>query len=73
MKQGAGFIKSPALKVKAIDTTGAGDAFAGAFIYGMLKNWDNKKILKFANKVAGLKCREIGCRKGLPSYNQAIN
>jgi sugar/nucleoside kinase (ribokinase family) len=54
-------------KVKAVDTTGAGDVFHGAFIYGLLQNWELEEILKFANAVAALKCQDIGGRKGIPT------
>ncbi len=57
-------------KVKAVDTTGAGDVFHGGFIYGLLQNWDLKDILRFANAAAALKCREIGGRKGIPSLTE---
>ncbi len=54
-------------KVKAIDTTGAGDVFHAGFIYGLLQNWEVGEMLKFANAVAALKCREMGGRSGIPT------
>ena len=42
-----------ACPVKAIDTTGAGDAYAAAFIYGLSKGWREDKAGKFAAKIAG--------------------
>jgi sulfofructose kinase len=53
-------------KVKAVDTTGAGDVFHGGFIYGLLQNWEVEKILRFANGVAALKCLDLGGRRGIP-------
>lgn len=58
------------LKIKAVDTTGAGDVFHAGFIYGLLQNWDLKEILRFANAAAALKCREIGGRKGIPTLGE---
>ena len=52
--------------VKTFDTTGAGDVFHGGFIYGLLQNWDIKKILRFANAAAALKCLDLGGRRGIP-------
>jgi sulfofructose kinase len=60
----------PGFKVKVVDTTGAGDVFHGAFIYGLLQNWSFKKILEFSCGCAALKCRKIGGRAGIPSLNQ---
>lgn len=57
-------------KVKAVDTTGAGDVFHAGFIYGLLQNWEVQEILKFANAVAALKCRELGGRKGIPTLKE---
>jgi sugar/nucleoside kinase (ribokinase family) len=58
-------------KVNLVDTTGAGDVFHAGFIYGLLRNWEVAEILKFANAVAALKCRDIGGRKGIPSLEEA--
>ncbi len=55
-------IKIPSYPVDVKDTTGAGDAFHGAFIYGILNNWDLEKIGKFANATASLVCTKIGAR-----------
>jgi sulfofructose kinase len=53
-------------KVRAVDTTGAGDVFHGGFIYGLLQNWEVEKMLRFANGVAALKCLDLGGRRGIP-------
>jgi sulfofructose kinase len=58
------------LKVKTVDTTGAGDVFHGGFIYGLLQNWELEEILKFANAVAALKCQYLGGRKGIPALEE---
>jgi len=57
-------------KVKAVDTTGAGDVFHAGFIYGLLQNWELVKILRFANAIASLKCRDLGGRKSIPALEE---
>jgi len=57
-------------EVDAIDTTGAGDVFHAAFIYGLLQNWEVREILRFANGAAALKCGELGGRKGIRSLEE---
>jgi sulfofructose kinase len=57
-------------EVNVVDTTGAGDVFHAGFIYGLLQNWDVKEILRFANAVATLKCRDLGGRKGIPTMEE---
>jgi sulfofructose kinase len=66
------FIRSDAYQVPGgcRDTTGAGDAFRGGFLYGLLTGKDIETSLKLANAVAGLKCRELGARTGLPSTSE---
>ena len=37
----------PATAVDAVDTTGAGDVYHGAFIYGMLQGWGLRERMRF--------------------------
>ena len=64
------YIHSPAFEIDCKDTTGAGDAFHGGFIYGLLMGLSVEETLRFANAVAGLKCRAIGARTALPSIDE---
>lgn len=52
----------PGFKVVAIDTTGAGDAFHGGFVYGLLNNFSIKKIGEFANACGAYCCTGVGAR-----------
>jgi len=52
------------------DTTGAGDAFHGGFLYGLLRGDDIESCLRLGNATAGLKCRELGARTGLPNSEE---
>jgi sugar/nucleoside kinase (ribokinase family) len=61
------YIHSPAFEIACRDTTGAGDAFHGGFIYGLLSGMSVEETLRFANAVAALKCRRIGARTALPT------
>jgi len=64
------FLYVQGFKVNAVDTTGAGDAFHGGFIYGLLQNWEVTEILRFADAVAALKCRDLGGRRGIPTLEE---
>lgn len=55
-----GTIKVPAEKIKVVDTTGAGDAFAAAFIFKWLKGKEYLKCLKFANQSARMCIGSLG-------------
>ncbi len=61
------FFHWPGFPVKAVDTTGAGDVFHGAFLYGLLEKWNLKKTAQFACATAAMKCRKLGGRAGIPS------
>jgi len=62
---------SSGFRVKVVDTTGAGDVFHGAFIYGLLKRWSLKRVARFANACAAMKCRQLGGRAGIPTLREA--
>lgn len=66
------FLESPAFAAPGgcRDTTGAGDAFRGGFLYGLLAGEDVEMSLKLGNAVAAMKCSELGARPGLPTRQQ---
>ncbi len=59
--------RSNAWNVEVRDTTGAGDVFHGAFIFGLLQGWDIRRTIRFAHATAAMKCRMLGARTGIPS------
>jgi len=65
------FYYSPGFVVETVDTTGAGDVFHGAFIYGLLAGWDMNRILHFSNALAGLNCTALGARGGIKTRGEA--
>jgi sugar/nucleoside kinase (ribokinase family) len=60
-------IESPAFQVAVRDTTGAGDVFHAAFVWGLLQGLDGAGILRVANAAAAMNCRALGAQGGLPS------
>ncbi len=54
--------------VKAIDTTGAGDAFNGSFAFSLFNGEKIRECLEFANKCAGLSTTKLGAGDGMPFY-----
>jgi len=67
-----GYSKAKGFEVDAVDTTGAGDVFHGAFLYAVLREWDIQRCCVFANAVAAMKCRRLGGRTGIPTLNAAL-
>ncbi len=60
----------PAFDVGCLDTTGAGDAFHGAFCYAMLNNMPMDAALRFSNAAAAINCTAIGARGHLPTLGE---
>ena len=56
----------PAYAVEAVDTTGAGDVFHGAFAVACLRGFELRDAIDFANAIAAMKCRRPGGRAGIP-------
>jgi sulfofructose kinase len=65
------FYYSPGFAIETIDTTGAGDVFHGALIYGLLQEWDLDRILDFSNALAALNCTKLGARGGIRTRKAA--
>ena len=62
-----GNIRLKAHKVKAVDTTGAGDCFVGAFAFAMSNGKDINYALKFANAAAAISVTELGATTAFPN------
>ncbi len=63
---GKGAGQMPAFFVPVVDTTGAGDAFHGAFALGISRQMGWSDLLRFASAVAALTCTRLGSRPGIP-------
>jgi len=67
------FLEAYKLKKAVIDTTGAGDAFNGAFAVGLANDLDIKDALIFANKVAGISTTRLGAAASMPFAKELEN
>lgn len=61
---------SPGFHVAAVDTTGAGDVFHGAFCCAVLEGMGLERVLEFSNAAAALNCTAIGARGHIPSRSE---
>ena len=61
------------LKVKAVDTTAAGDVFAGAFAARLKEEGDLKKALKYAIEAAAYSVTKRGAQSSIPSKSDLNN
>ncbi len=60
----------PAFSVDVVDTTGAGDAYHGGFMFALLQDWEVPAMARFASAVGSLNCRALGGRQALPTRHE---
>ena len=60
----------PAFSIEAVDTTGAGDTFHGAFALEIARRASFVSALVFASAAAALSCRSLGGRAGIPMRHE---
>jgi sulfofructose kinase len=56
---------------RAIDTTGCGDSFHGAFLFGLIRGLSIRDTAALASAVAAMNSWHLGGRTGLPTYTEA--
>ena len=66
------FHEVPVPKVKAVDTTAAGDTFCGALCVALSEDVDVLNAVKFANKCASITVTRMGAQPSLP-YRKEID
>lgn len=62
----------PSIEVQAVDSTGAGDIFHGAFVYCIAQNFDLIKSVKISNISGGLSVLTVGARNSVPELNNVM-
>jgi len=66
-------MRIPALKVKVVDPTGAGDAYRAAFLASFLKGESLRMCGKIAASVASFIIEKDGAQTNIPTWGMAIN
>lgn len=60
-------VYTPTIATTTLDTTGAGDTFAAAYMVSLIWNWDIRHRLQFANLCASLSVRSLGGSASSPT------
>jgi ribokinase len=68
---GDGATKVPGFKIKAVDTTSAGDTFTGATACGLAEGRQLEEVVRFANAAAALTATRHGAQIAMPSRQEA--
>ena len=62
----------PSIKVKAIDTTGAGDIFHGAFTYFISHGYSLEETCRLSNIAGALSTEKVGGRYSMPNLDTVL-
>lgn len=68
-----GVIKVPSLKIKAVDTVGAGDAYVGYLTASLDKGLDLSEALRYAAVAGSLACTRVGAQTAVPDAREVLN
>ena len=60
---GDDYVCVPGVRVDVVDPVGAGDAFAAAFLHGLIAGWPATQVATFANRIGAL---VAGCHGAIP-------
>ncbi len=69
---GEGEVRVPGFVVKAVDTTGAGDCFSGAYLVGLQSGMSSRDAARFANGAGALNVQRPGATTGLLGYQSTL-
>ena len=60
-------VEVPPFAVEVVNGLGAGDAFGGALVHGLLEGWDLRRILEFANVAGAIVASRLECSTAMPT------
>lgn len=64
--------KVDSLPVKTLCGLGAGDAFGGALVHGLLSGWDLESTLRFGNAAGAIVASRLACADAMPTEHEII-
>ena len=62
----------PSITVKAVDSTGAGDIFHGAFAYFIGNNYPLREAIRYSSITAAISVTRIGSRFSIPDLKEVL-
>jgi 5-dehydro-2-deoxygluconokinase len=63
-------VEVPTFPVEVVNGLGAGDAFGGALVHGLLEGWPLRQILVFANVAGALVASRLECSTAMPTTEE---
>lgn len=65
-------VKVPGFPVEVLNVLGAGDAFAGGFLYGYTQGWDTYKCVRMGNACGAIIVTREGCANFMPTLDEVM-
>ncbi|MEP7020570.1 MAG: 5-dehydro-2-deoxygluconokinase [Pseudonocardiales bacterium] len=65
-----GMTTVPAQRIKVVCGLGAGDAFGGALIHGLLSGWDPVRCAEYANAAGAIVASRLACADAMPTIDE---
>jgi 5-dehydro-2-deoxygluconokinase len=65
-------VDAPGFEVEVLNVLGAGDAFAGGFIYGRAQGWDWYRCARLGNACGAIVVTRHGCADFMPTLAEAL-
>jgi 5-dehydro-2-deoxygluconokinase len=69
---GGRVIEAATFPVEVLNVLGAGDAFAGGFLYGYLRGWDWRRASRMGNACGAIVVTRHGCANFMPTEQEAL-
>jgi 5-dehydro-2-deoxygluconokinase len=66
----AGQVEVPPVPVEVVNGLGAGDAFGGALVHGLLAGWGTLRTIRFANAAGAHVAGELACSDAMPTESE---
>jgi 5-dehydro-2-deoxygluconokinase len=63
-------VEVPAVEIEVVNGLGAGDAFGGALVHGLLADWDLRRVLSFANAAGAIVASRLACADAMPTEGE---
>jgi 5-dehydro-2-deoxygluconokinase len=63
-------VEVPAVEIEVVNGLGAGDAFGGALVHGLLASWDLARILSFASAAGAIVASRLACADAMPTADE---
>lgn len=73
MTSSGDYYRIPSIPVNSVDSTGAGDAFIGGFVYGLVQKKNIYNCIILGNIAGALSVKKVGAQTSLPHKNELKN